>query len=26
VSVKAAWDRYYAEHWTHLRGPRGRDR
>jgi hypothetical protein len=26
VSVKAAWDRYYAEHWTHLCGPRGRDR
>lgn len=26
VSVKAAWDRFYAEHWTRLRGPRGRDR
>lgn len=26
VSVKAAWDRFYIEHWTRLRGPRGRDR
>jgi hypothetical protein len=24
VSVKAAWDRFYAEHWTRLREPRGR--
>jgi hypothetical protein len=26
VSVKAAWDRFYIEHWTRLGGPRGRDR
>jgi hypothetical protein len=25
-SVKAAWDRFYIEHWTRLRGPQGHNR